>query len=180
MGTEVSILMEVPSDSESRLYAVHWRPNTNEFSLLFPLRAVSESWKTGKEYWWSDLLLWILMRTWELGSSMPACVARVGGWWALSGSVLFSRFSDDWLCCALSIPKCFNCPNGMGSPLRKKLVRNCWNAKIVTSIEFMLVLKVIFVGLILYLKTSEPIFLLHAITGSFFAPLEIINNSSLC
>lgn len=162
MGTEVSILMEVPSDSASRLCAVHWRLNTNKFSFLFPLRAASESWKTGKEYWWSDLLLWILMRTWEPGSNMPACVARVGGWWALSGSVLFSRFSDDWLCCAAStlvIPKCFHCPSGMGSPLRKKMVRNCWNAKIVTSIEFMLVAKAIFVGLVLYLEPLSQFFI---------------------
>lgn len=34
MGTEVSVLMEVPSGSESRLFTVHWRPNTNKFSLL--------------------------------------------------------------------------------------------------------------------------------------------------
>lgn len=90
MGTEVSVLMEISSDSESRFCPVHWTPNTNKFSLLFPLRAVSELWKTGKGYWWSDLLLWILMRTWELGSSMPACVARVGGWWALYCQALSS------------------------------------------------------------------------------------------
>lgn len=85
------------------------------------------------------------------------------------------------VCCfssALSIPKCFHWPSRMGSPLRKKLVRNCLNAKIVTSMEFMLVARVIFVGLIP--ESSWTKFLLHALTGSFYAVLEIINNSSLC
>lgn len=45
----------------------------------------------------------------------------------------------------------------MGPPLRT-LVRNCSSAENVTSMEFILVAKVIFVGLVICLRASELIF----------------------
>lgn len=72
-----------------------------------------------------------------------------------------SSSTADWLCNAaptLSISKYFNCPSGMGSCLRRRLVRNCWNTKTGSSVEFMLVAKVISVGLVQYQGVSEPNF----------------------
>lgn len=181
MGTEDSILIEVPSGSELRLFTVHWRPNTNEFSFSLsglsanrgrlaknidgPVSCCESSW--GHEN--LAQVCQLVWQEWEAGEHCQALSSSAG-----FHLICFAVLLQPW-----AFLNAFIAQVGWVLLWGRQLVRNCWNAKIVTSTELILVAKVIFVGLILYWEPHGQ-FSLHAITGSFNAVLEIINNSSLC